>query len=76
MKKIYWLISVPPILTMGIEGGGRVVLTEYTDEESVLEEALNQGLIDADEIIVATAEPADDTTIEKFRLMDGGIVEL
>lgn len=76
MKKIYWLISVPPILTMGIAGGGQVVLTDYTDEESVLEEALNQGLIDTDEIIVASAEPADEQTIEKFRLMTNGIVEL
>ena len=76
MKKNYWLISVPPVLTMGIVGGGRVVLTDYTDEESILEEALNQWLIETDEICIATAEPADDATVEKFRIMDGGIVEL
>ena len=76
MKKLHWLISVPPVPMMGIDGGGRVVLTDLTDEESVLEEALNQGLIETDEICIATAEPADQGTIEKFRLMDGGIVEL
>ena len=60
MKKIYWLISVPPILTMGIEGGGRVVLTDYTDEESVLEEALNQiAPSSEDDNGQAEADPVD-----------------
>ena len=74
--KVYWLISIPPVPMMGIDGGAFVALTELTDEESVLEEALNQGLIETDEICIANAEPADLETIAKFRLMDGGIVEL
>lgn len=75
MKK-HWLISVPPVPQMNIDGFGVVVHTDLDDALSVLETACNYGILDETELCAANAEIADEQTIEAFSRMSGGIVEL